>query len=149
MKTLFLITLLNATTLVSVCAQDSLTVNIAVIVKPAGSISLVKQEETKGFKVITPLLLGTLLKHKDNLLFPHYNIGANAFGLTYIRNVHPKVQVYALFNKSVIQKGGYALCGVATPLGPGQLFVEMGSTWHNWSPDVNIGLIIPFTIRIK
>lgn len=127
-------------------AQDSLVVKVGFMFNPQSSISLT---EGGSPKLLTPLLLGTVLVHKGNIFIPHYNLVANAIGVTYVRDITPKLQTYCLFNKFVTSKGGYASIGFATPLGFASGFVEVGSIWHKWSPDVNIGIIIPLTLKIK
>ncbi len=92
-------------------AQDSLVVKIGFMFNPQSSISLI---EKCGPKLLTPLLLGTVLAYKGNVFVPHYNLVANAVGITYIRDITPKLQTYCLFNKFVKSNGRYFSVGFIT-----------------------------------
>lgn len=145
MKKLIVITLLVIS--MNVCAQDSVIVRMGFLFCPQGSIS-VKQAET-GFKVFAPLSGVVVISKGKNTLIPQYNLTANAVGVLYARSISENAGVYAFGNKCILSKGGYASVGVTKQLGIAKGFLEVGTTWNNWSPDVTIGVILPLTFKIK
>lgn len=132
---------------INVYAQDSVSVKIGFRFNPQGSISI--KQIKKGSQLVTPLLLVVVVNKGKNTFLTHYNLIANAVGVTYARAITDDIGVYAFGNKFVLSKGGYASVGVTRKLGFSYGFVEFGTTWNKWSPDINVGVIIPFAFQMK
>jgi hypothetical protein len=130
-------------------AQDSLQVEIKVgfLFNPQANMSM--KEPQKGFRIITPLLLGVPFTKDNHTFIPHYNLGANALGFIYGYSLQKEYQAFIIANKSFLEKGGYCLIGINKKIGFARGFVGLGTAWNTWSPDITFGVIIPITFDIK
>ncbi len=136
-------------TLTTLRAQDTLSVKVGIFFAPQALINL--KDPSQGSATITPVSLCLSFAKGRGVVNAMYNLTYNKVQLVYWHELVGPTGLYAVVNKGVFSKGGYTSLGVTRSVAAGRAvgFFEVGSNWHEWTPTVYFGAIIPLMFQVK
>lgn len=130
-------------------AQDTLHVNVGFMFVPQGAMNLEKPD--KVFLPVLPIFAVASFVKGKTTINAMYCMTFNTLQVICLEKFTPNFGVYLKVNKSIFANTGYAGVGVTRSVADGKAnaFIEVGSGWNIYTPALSMGVIIPFTFKIK